>query len=299
MGLDTRKTSSLWKDQALVEVNIAVLHSFQVNIPSFSSPDELPREENTSVLCFILSHAKWPSWTITRQPSPSWSTWRTSTGCEAAAPETGCGLCLPCPEVSRRFSTKKCSITASRLPMSTRWPSAQLHIHTQAHREHHESHFLLETKQIEHLREGKGMHGIVNYRYKTASKLLISSPICKSLIPGIPMCGKESTGRPQRNEPLDSKSLPSERTNRNIRQGGRSVFPKWLFVFLIILFLHPWSHCYVKSLIPDLICNIQPDVIIQGQTKSSASWKKKKKSDTWDGSWSTQQCDSFNQPLGE
>lgn len=30
MALDTRKTSSLWKDQALVEVNIAVLHSFQV-----------------------------------------------------------------------------------------------------------------------------------------------------------------------------------------------------------------------------------------------------------------------------
>ncbi|CAL8331312.1 unnamed protein product [Arctogadus glacialis] len=29
MGLDTRKTSSLWKDQALVETNIAVLHSFQ------------------------------------------------------------------------------------------------------------------------------------------------------------------------------------------------------------------------------------------------------------------------------
>lgn len=30
MALDTRKTSSLWKDQALVEVNVAVLHSFQV-----------------------------------------------------------------------------------------------------------------------------------------------------------------------------------------------------------------------------------------------------------------------------
>lgn len=30
MALDTRKTSSLWKDQALVEVNIAVLYSFQV-----------------------------------------------------------------------------------------------------------------------------------------------------------------------------------------------------------------------------------------------------------------------------
>uniref|UniRef100_A0A4W3HV41 Nitric oxide synthase n=1 Tax=Callorhinchus milii TaxID=7868 RepID=A0A4W3HV41_CALMI len=29
MGLDTRKTSSLWKDQALVEINIAVLYSFQ------------------------------------------------------------------------------------------------------------------------------------------------------------------------------------------------------------------------------------------------------------------------------
>lgn len=32
MALDTRKTSSLWKDQALVEVNIAVLHSFQVGV---------------------------------------------------------------------------------------------------------------------------------------------------------------------------------------------------------------------------------------------------------------------------
>ncbi|KAG7260687.1 hypothetical protein CRUP_021501 [Coryphaenoides rupestris] len=29
MGLDTRKTSSLWKDQAMVEINIAVLYSFQ------------------------------------------------------------------------------------------------------------------------------------------------------------------------------------------------------------------------------------------------------------------------------
>lgn len=30
MDLDTRKTSSLWKDKALVEINIAVLYSFQV-----------------------------------------------------------------------------------------------------------------------------------------------------------------------------------------------------------------------------------------------------------------------------
>ncbi|NXA56964.1 NOS3 protein, partial [Nothocercus julius] len=30
MGLDTRKTSSLWKDKAAVEINVAVLHSYQV-----------------------------------------------------------------------------------------------------------------------------------------------------------------------------------------------------------------------------------------------------------------------------
>lgn len=30
MGLDTRTTSSLWKDKAAVEVNVAVLHSYQV-----------------------------------------------------------------------------------------------------------------------------------------------------------------------------------------------------------------------------------------------------------------------------
>ena len=32
MGLDTLKTSSLWVDQVLIEVNIAILHSFQVRI---------------------------------------------------------------------------------------------------------------------------------------------------------------------------------------------------------------------------------------------------------------------------
>ncbi|CAG5122629.1 unnamed protein product, partial [Candidula unifasciata] len=31
MGLDTRKSSSLWKDRALVECNVAVLHSFQTS----------------------------------------------------------------------------------------------------------------------------------------------------------------------------------------------------------------------------------------------------------------------------
>lgn len=39
MNLDMRKTSSLWKDQALVEINIAVLYSFQVpQGPALSGP---------------------------------------------------------------------------------------------------------------------------------------------------------------------------------------------------------------------------------------------------------------------
>lgn len=33
MDLDTRTTSSLWKDKAAVEINLAVLHSFQVHRP--------------------------------------------------------------------------------------------------------------------------------------------------------------------------------------------------------------------------------------------------------------------------
>ncbi len=32
MGLDTNCPASLWKDRALVELNVAVLHSFQVSI---------------------------------------------------------------------------------------------------------------------------------------------------------------------------------------------------------------------------------------------------------------------------
>lgn len=34
MGLDTNSFASLWKDKALVEVNIAVLHSFHRDIVS-------------------------------------------------------------------------------------------------------------------------------------------------------------------------------------------------------------------------------------------------------------------------
>lgn len=32
MKLDTRATSSLWKDKAAVEINVAVLHSYQVKL---------------------------------------------------------------------------------------------------------------------------------------------------------------------------------------------------------------------------------------------------------------------------
>ena len=31
MGLDTKNPTTLWKDKALVELNLAVLYSFQVN----------------------------------------------------------------------------------------------------------------------------------------------------------------------------------------------------------------------------------------------------------------------------
>ena len=31
MGLETNKLSSLWKDRAVVEINVAVLYSFQVS----------------------------------------------------------------------------------------------------------------------------------------------------------------------------------------------------------------------------------------------------------------------------
>lgn len=39
MGLDTRSVATLWKDRALVEVNVAVLHSFQVFFFFFPLPE--------------------------------------------------------------------------------------------------------------------------------------------------------------------------------------------------------------------------------------------------------------------
>ena len=32
MGLNTKNPSTLWKDKALLEMNIAIIHSFQVNV---------------------------------------------------------------------------------------------------------------------------------------------------------------------------------------------------------------------------------------------------------------------------
>lgn len=34
MGLETHKVASLWKDRAVVEINVAVLHSFQARLLS-------------------------------------------------------------------------------------------------------------------------------------------------------------------------------------------------------------------------------------------------------------------------
>lgn len=57
MGLDTRTTSSLWKDKAAVEMNIAVLHSFQVG------PRHQHGDSNTTVM---------PGWVLaTLSPTPS------------------------------------------------------------------------------------------------------------------------------------------------------------------------------------------------------------------------------------
>ena len=58
MGLDTMKTSSLWVDQVVVEVNIAILHSFQVcpfyALSSVSLSDEVKRSCHQSQYIAIL-----------------------------------------------------------------------------------------------------------------------------------------------------------------------------------------------------------------------------------------------------
>lgn len=63
MQLDTRTSTSLWKDRALVEINIAVLHSFQsqnVTIVDHHTASEsfMKHYENETKLRFvcILAH---------------------------------------------------------------------------------------------------------------------------------------------------------------------------------------------------------------------------------------------------
>ena len=65
MGLDTLKTSSLWVDQVVIEVNIAILHSFQVgvlrrNIDSFSTLVELRQDIGGigTIVCPVTSRCR-------------------------------------------------------------------------------------------------------------------------------------------------------------------------------------------------------------------------------------------------
>lgn len=65
MGLDTSTTSTLWKDRALVEVNLAVLYSYQVKIciiafllDAFPVDVAIPRSMN-STNRHIIFHVNW------------------------------------------------------------------------------------------------------------------------------------------------------------------------------------------------------------------------------------------------
>lgn len=46
MGLDTRTSTSLWKDKAMIEANVAVLHSFQVMNLMSNSKDYRTKTNN-------------------------------------------------------------------------------------------------------------------------------------------------------------------------------------------------------------------------------------------------------------
>lgn len=54
MGLETNKLSSLWKDRAVVEINVAVLHSFQV-----SQECGIWRDTEHSLSLFPLTRWRW------------------------------------------------------------------------------------------------------------------------------------------------------------------------------------------------------------------------------------------------
>ena len=51
MGLDTNSNASLWKDRALVEANVAVIHSFQVtNTPTRGRSNYVLRVQGCTTL---------------------------------------------------------------------------------------------------------------------------------------------------------------------------------------------------------------------------------------------------------
>uniref|UniRef100_A0A2R9CL25 Nitric oxide synthase n=1 Tax=Pan paniscus TaxID=9597 RepID=A0A2R9CL25_PANPA len=54
MNLDMRKMSSLWKDQALVEINIAVLYSFQVTPGASEETPEAIKDQESSLLLYFM-----------------------------------------------------------------------------------------------------------------------------------------------------------------------------------------------------------------------------------------------------
>ena len=65
MGLDVQRPASLWKDRALIEVNVAVLHSFQVNSSSETihnvwATSYISHGSHLTTLYWICSGLHWP-----------------------------------------------------------------------------------------------------------------------------------------------------------------------------------------------------------------------------------------------
>ncbi len=160
MGLETRKLSSLWKDQALVAINVAVIHSYQVNCPSIFCPvkciylyaywfkklqshcycfwndfhENRFRKYDKAIQIFIGLHVvtllcrkiRSPSRTTIQQASPSCSTWRQKSVCVEAVQLIGCGWSRPCLAPSPPCTIRRCS-TTSFLPSSiTRYQTLSL-----------------------------------------------------------------------------------------------------------------------------------------------------------------------------
>lgn len=145
MGLETRKLSSLWKDQALVAINVAVIHSYQVKCPYtfvqlkywnanwdhlnvivseiIHIKNKLGKKKKPFIylmvfmLLFCCRKIRSPSRTTIQQASPSCSTWRQKFVCVEAVQVIGCGWSHPCLAPSPLCIIRRCS-TTSFLPFS-------------------------------------------------------------------------------------------------------------------------------------------------------------------------------------